>query len=496
MKKEKIIRTINVIIIIIIVICGAFVTSIYSKRFTPSSSSKINLNFNMNNWCYDSTNDVYYQLGASYCSKPKDIELEKFDIYVPGQYLIGKKNNDGTYKCNINKKGEKSGLNAKTAPIIIGIEAKETLIQRTKETYNYEDISDYIKEGYIYIWPGMRGLKDNKKAESNEEYSNAILDGVTDLKALVRFCRFNGKLLPGNIEKIIAYGINGGGTKSAILGSSGDSELYSSKLFTIGAIMQDNDGKTISDSVNGTMCCSPTNNIEISEKAYAWSIEQYLDNNNKEQKERSKELAIQYGNYINNMKFKSEEGTLLELDEMKEGLFTGGTYYNYIKSEGEKSVNGFLKNTVFPYADTERNITFETPKDYIEYLNSNRKWIEYNVENNIIEIISLKEYANFCRDNKTLNEYNISLNEYNPYYYLSDKYNGINSSYISRYWNICILLDDNCNNFLPEENLKLILQKNEDAKRIDYTCMWTKNYNNEQKKEIAFNNLKDWIKRY
>jgi hypothetical protein len=75
--------------------------------------------------------------------------------------------------------------------MIISIQTEESIEQKTHKKYNYEEISNYINEGYIYIWPGMRGLKENQKNASNEEYSNAIIDGVTDLKALVRFCRFN-----------------------------------------------------------------------------------------------------------------------------------------------------------------------------------------------------------------------------------------------------------------------------------------------------------------
>ena len=342
--------------------------------------------------------------------------------------------------------------------MIISIQSEESTEQKIHTKYDFEEISNYINEGYVYISPGMRGLKGNQKDASNEEYSNAIIDGVIDLKALVRFCRFNKGIMPGDAEKIIAFGTNGGGTKSAILGASGDSELYSSKLLNIGAIMTSDEGIGISDSVNGTMCCSPTNNFEIEKEANAWSIGQYLDMEDLEKQKEINELALQYANFVNKMKFKSEDGTLLYLDETKQGVYTTGTYFNYMITEIKKTINMYDENTNMAY------------------------------------INSFSDLANFNKDNRIQIKNRINLDEYNPFYYLSDKYNGKDSSYISKYWNICTLIDENINSFLPEESLKLILQKNEDVRKVKYSCIWTKDYSDKEKNQIIFDNLKSWVK--
>lgn len=458
MKKNKILNIIGIIIMSLLIIFGAIGTSIYSKRNTPSEKSKFNFYFDMSNWNYDEKNNVYYQLNVNYCEKSKINENQKFDIYVPGEYLIGKKINDEKYKCDVNDNGQKTGYNAKSAPMIISIQSEESIEQKTHKKYDFEEISNYINEGYIYIWPGTRGLKENQKNASNEEYSNAIIDGVTDLKALVRFCRFNKGIIPGDIEKIIAFGTNGGGTKSAILGASGDSELYSSKLLAVGAIMANDEGIGISDSVNGTMCSTPTNILEIAKKANAWSIGQYIDNNNPEKQKANNEMALQYGNFVNKMKFKSEDGTLLYLDETKQGVYASGTYSTYMLSEIEKSINIYNENT------------------------------------NMTKINSFKDLTSLYKDNYYKIDNKIILNEYNPFYYLSDKYSGKDSSFISRYWNICILIDKNIDIFLSEENLKLILQKNEDVRKVNYSCIWAKDFSDEEEELIVFDNLNSWVK--
>ena len=297
MNKSKVLNIMCIVTLVLTVTLVAICTSLYSKRNIPSSNSKINYYFNMKKWEYDEEKNVYYQIGIDYCEKSRINENEKFDIYVPGEYFIGKKNSDGTYNCEINENAEKNGYKPKTSPMIIGIEGNEEGEQKIHTKYNYEEIADYINEGYVYIWPGFRGLKDNNNSNNDEEYNNAIVDGITDLKALIKFCRFNKNILPGNTETIIAFGKNGGGTKSAILGASGDSELYSSRLLAIGAIMVTDEGRVISDSVNGTMCCSPTKNIEIDRIAFDWSIGQYI---NAKEKDTS-EYASQYGDYINNI---------------------------------------------------------------------------------------------------------------------------------------------------------------------------------------------------
>ena len=258
--------------------------------------------------------------------------------------------------------------------------------------------------------------------------------------------------------------------------------------------MQNEEGRIISDSVNGTMCCSPTHNMEISEKAFKWSIEQYIDSKNSELQEKNNEIAIQYAEYINSMKFKSEDGSLLYLDKTKQGIYVAGTYYNYMISEIEKSINKFLQDTTFPYENKEKNLYFETPNEYIKSLNKNTRWINYDENTNIVKINSFKDIANYYKDKKIQIESKRCLNEYNPYYFLSNKYGGLGSTYISRNWNICTLIDENYNNFLPEENLKLILEKNEDVRKVNYSCIWGMSYSDKEKDEITFENLKTWIK--
>ena len=492
MKKNKIINIFSIIIIIVLVVCSATFISVYSKWNTPISTPKINYNFDMNNWSYDKKNNIYYQMGIYYCENSLNEENEVFEIYVPGEFLKGEKGNNEKYKCTINKNGVKSKYIAETAPIVLDIESKDCIEQKPHETYNFENVTKFTNEGYIYIWPCYRGIKENQEIKNDEEYGEAIIDGITDLKSVVRFYRYNKEVLPGNSDRIIAFGNNDGGTKSALLGVSGDSALYYSKLSSVGAIMDYSDETSISDGINATMCCSNINSLQILKKSYSWIIEQFLENNDFE---AISDNAIKYASYINYLKLKSEDGSLLFLiNSLNQERYTKGTYYDYILRELESYIEIFLNNTSFPYKSNKSNITYRNKKEYIDELNSRTKWIDYDVITNKINITNIKDFANYYSDKKENIKQIEMKNQYNLYYYLSDKYGKKEDLFVSRFWNISSLLDETCSSFLSEENLKLLLEKHEDVRSVNYNPIWAKDYTEKEKNEFIFNNFKSWVK--
>ena len=484
---------IAVIVAIIVILIGAG-TSIYSKNNIPSAKSDIDFNIDMSKWKYDKENNVFYQIGVRYCENSIKSENENMSIYVPGEYLKGSKNNDETYTCKVNKNGKKSGYKSTEAPIIIPIETNLNIAQEPHKNYNYDYISDYIDLGYICIWAGTKGMNKDETNYSTEEYSNSIIDGIIDLKAVVTYYRFNRNVLPGNSEKIISFGINEGGTKSAILGASGDSDLYYSRLVSIGAVTESKEGKSISNSVNGTMCYGPVINLELEDSSYAWNIGQYIDKEELKNEELSETetQATEFAEYINNMKLKSEDGTLLYLNETNDGIYTKGTYYYYLLNEVEKALNDFLDNTKFPFTN-KNNITYNTTIDYINSLNNNGEWLTYDKNTNKVKITSMKNFAANCKNIKKNTFKQASSNAFNPLYFLSSKYKGYGSSYIARYWNICIEVDKEDKDFSSEEILKIALERNEDVRSVKNTVLWGKEYSNEERKKMAVNNLKLWI---
>lgn len=66
-----------------------------------------------------------------------------------------------------------------------------------------------------------------------------------------------------------------GGAQSSIIGASGDSELYTPYLESIGAAMTDAAGQSIRDAVFGAMAWCPITSLDYADEAYEWNMGQY-----------------------------------------------------------------------------------------------------------------------------------------------------------------------------------------------------------------------------
>ena len=78
-----------------------------------------------------------------------------------------------------------------------------------------------LAAGYVVVCPGLRGWN----LVSNGTYYGKAPAAIVDLKAAVRYIRYNDGVMPGNGNWIIAAGISGGGAQSTLLGVSGNSHV-------------------------------------------------------------------------------------------------------------------------------------------------------------------------------------------------------------------------------------------------------------------------------
>ena len=388
-------------------------------------------------WSYNSDDDVYYQIGISYCENPADEEYETLAIFVPGAYLNGTDNGDGTLTCEVNEEGNVNGYTATTAPIVMPINTPGYSAQSALS--EYKDVSEYMEAGFVYVHAGCRGRDAGAPA------------GVSDLKAAVRYIRYCDEEVPGDSEAIFTFGMSGGGAQSALMGSTGDSELYEPYLEAIGAV------KGVSDAVLGSMCWCPITNLDTADEAYEWMLGVSRSGLSEEEQAISDRLAEAFAQYINSAGIKDENGNVLALEESDNGIYQAGSYYEYMKSVIEDSLNNFLADTTFPYDgsssssggmsgghggsrpsgerpgqgekpsgeapegnfsgqtesdssqtnyeeidDIERtdtssglslNDTYETAQDYIDALNANGEWVTYDSSTNTVSISSIEDFV-------------------------------------------------------------------------------------------------------
>lgn len=400
------------------------------------------LTFDNSAWNYDADNDVYWQIGVQYAATPETTEYETLGIYVPGAYMTATDNGDGTYTAAINDSGTLNGFTAKTAPIMFPVNTPGYSAQQAPTAYSYDGLSSYLQAGFIYVYAGMRGRANGYDASGNLSYSGGAPWGVTDLKAAIRYIRYNKNILPGNTDSLFVFGMSGGGAQTSVIGASGDSELYFPYLESLGAAMYDANGNYISDAVTGAMAWCPITSLDYADAAYEWNMGQYSTTGTRADgtftSVLSKDLAAAYAEYINTLGIKDENGNVLVLQESESGVYAAGSYYDYLVSTVETSLNNFLADTTFPYTDSgssfmaggnfpgggtppeggipgggtppeggfpaggpggnnsssEEAVTYQTVEEYIVALNKDGEWLTYDAATNTVKITSLAGFVN------------------------------------------------------------------------------------------------------
>ena len=356
-------------------------------------------------WQYDEINDIYWQVGVVYVANPASLDYETLGIYVPGAYLEASANGDGTYTASVKSDAQVGQFTAATAPYVLPVNTPGYNASQAP-SWIADGIANYTQAGMIYLQPGIRG-RDNTTDSQGQEVVGGAPWGVTDLKAAIRYVRYNKDVLPGDTDKIVSFGHSGGGAQSAILGASGDSTLYNPYLEALGAAMKDKEGNPISDAPYGTMTWSPITSLDYADAAYEWNLGQFADSNTRAEgtftQALSQDLAKEYANYINQLGLK-HEGQALTLAESSEGIYTQGSYATYLEGVVNQSLNNFLADTSFPYTSdgagpggSTESVTYETAQAYIDRLNAEAQWVTYDAATNTAKISSLADFAKYVK---------------------------------------------------------------------------------------------------
>lgn len=395
----------------------------------PAASSSLHVD--NTKWNYDETNDIYYQIGLVYCAKPQATECESLAVYVPGAYMQGVKNPDGTYTCQINPKAKVGNYTTVTAPVVMPVNTGGYAAQKAPSSYDGTGLSTYLSQGFVYVYAGCRG-RNNGTNPDGTAYDSGAPWGVTDLKAAVRYLRCNDSLIPGNKNRIFTFGHSGGGAQSALMGATGDSEMYMPYLSSIGALMKDSQGKPLSDAIDGAMCWCPITNLTQADLSYEWMMGQFSSEGTRAYgtwtRSLSRDMARAYADSLNRMGLRDEQGNVLTLTQSESGIYMAGPYYDYLKTTIETSLNNFLKDNQFPLTTGQSDFqvdgafpgqgaqesmggwtppkgapvmpmaqeephTYNSAKEYIDALNGDNPWITYDEKTNTATISSVEAFV-------------------------------------------------------------------------------------------------------
>lgn len=527
---------------------GCTSSSTASGGGATTSAAPASLTFNGAGWSHDDTNDVYYQLGTSYVARPSS-DFETLGVYVPGAYLNATKNSDGTYTATVNASGKVGSLTAATAPIVFPVNTPGYSAQNPPSSYSYDDVSAYLKEGFVYVAPGLRGKNSN-----SDTYTGNAPWGVTDLKAAVRYVRYNTTLIPGDKDAMFVFGHSGGGAQSAVMGSSGDSALYTPYLDAIGAATVDANGTALSDAIAGAMCWCPITNLDFANASYEWNMGQFASTGTRADgtwtKAYSADLAAAFGGYINGLGLTDASGQTLTLSTSPTGMPTGGAM------PGGQASGGAMPGG----QSTEAATTYDTVGSYIAFLNSTSTWVAYDASANTAKVLSLEGFVtsqkpaskdvgafdapdrsatenavlglntaglHFAQVSKDVIEANEEtyatlanwktdyastqytsdfartdtvgstvldrVDMYNPLYYLSGFYTGVGSSSVAPHWRIRtgIMQGDTANT--TEINLALALA-NRGIADVDFATVWGQGHTMAERTGDGATNFISWVK--
>lgn len=265
--------------------------------------------------------------GLPTVTKPVEPAYQAVNVYIPEAYFHGKK--VGSY-------------DAKSAPIFfpnkIGgyMPAKPAQPDESSgpplqsgQVRPPSAMIAALARGFVVVSPGARG---RSLRSSDGIWTGKAPSAILDLKAAVRWIRFNSKRMPGNVERIISNGTSAGGALSALLAASGNNPDYIEALTKMGAA-------ATNDNIFAASAYCPITNLEHADAAYEWQfhgIEEYrnisismldfkvqrkevLNRLTPTQLTLSNKLRTQFIEYVNQLGLHTPHGQRLSLDNYGRG---------------------------------------------------------------------------------------------------------------------------------------------------------------------------------
>lgn len=175
-----------------------------------------------------------------------------------------------------------------------------------------------LAEGLCVCIPGSRG----NNSVQDGVYTGKAPRGLLDLKAAVRYLRFNDKRMAGSADRIITDGTSAGGAMSALLGATANHPDYEPYLKAMGAAQA-------RDDVFASVCYCPITDLDHADAAYEW-----LYHGLRGDGEVSDALVRQFDQYINTLALRHPK-----TDER----LTSDNYMEYLKSWLLASASRFVQ---------------------------------------------------------------------------------------------------------------------------------------------------------
>ncbi|NEC89373.1 subtype B tannase [Streptomyces sp. SID12501] len=222
-----------------------------------------------------------------------------------------------------------------------------------------------LAAGYVVVEPGARG---RTLVDSSGTYYGTAPAAIVDLKAAVKYVRFNKGRIPGNTDRIVSSGTSAGGALSALLGASGDSPLYAKYLKALGAA-------DASDAIFASGDWCPITDLEHADMAYEWNWgANKLGSGSLVDQTVSKELSTAFTEYQASLKLRAKGFgalTARNLDDHLLETYLRPAATKYLKSLSETARSTYLAaNTFITWAGGKATFTWA---DFLTHVGARKK---------------------------------------------------------------------------------------------------------------------------
>ncbi|MFD6277112.1 subtype B tannase [Streptomyces sp. NPDC060209] len=198
-----------------------------------------------------------------------------------------------------------------------------------------------LAAGYVVVEPGARG---RTLTDGDGTYYGTAPAAIVDLKAAVRYVRFNKGRIPGDTDRIVTSGTSAGGALSALLGASGDSPLYAKYLEELGVA-------DASDAVFASGDWCPIADLEHADMAYEWNWgANGLSTGALVDRTVSKELTTAFADYQASLKLRVKgfgSLTVRNLDDYLLETYLRPSATTYLKGLSDKDRSAYLTANPF-----------------------------------------------------------------------------------------------------------------------------------------------------
>lgn len=221
-----------------------------------------------------------------------------------------------------------------------------------------------LAAGYVVVSTGVRG-RDNQASDGT--YYGKAPAAIVDIKAAVRYIRFNKGVIPGNTDWIISTGVSAGGALSSLLGASGDSDLYDAALAEIGAA-------DASDAIFAVSAYCPITDLEHADMAYEWAYGSLSPQGGSLDSAVSTALAAQYPSYLASLALTAPDGSALTADTYGAYLvtaFLAPAATTHLAALAESDRTAYLaSNTWITWSNGAASFTWA---DFVAHLGTRKK---------------------------------------------------------------------------------------------------------------------------